>query len=54
MKIGDKVEFIDITTPTELVVSNEPKHCYVEITYFNKNNEIKKEVVLKSLLTIKK
>jgi hypothetical protein len=50
MNIGDVVMFRDIETPTQLVVSNVISIQFVEILYFDKDDIIRKETILKSLL----
>ena len=50
MNIGDVVMFRDIKTPTELIISNVISFQFVEILYFDKDNIIRKETILKSLL----
>jgi hypothetical protein len=50
MSIGDVVKFRNIGTPTELVVSDIISIQFVEVTYFDKDNIIRKEIVSKSLL----
>lgn len=52
MSIGDVVEFIGIETPVKIVVSDILDAWFVEVTYFDKDNVIRKEKILRSLLRI--